>query len=334
MLQVVEDQRNVEGVERAQVGRVAAAVVPVELIGPGGRTLAGADFEFFDGAAPGATGGGGGEEDLRWRVVRIQPAVFGDDHRGQQVRVLLGFEPGRQVVPAQCVVFGVVAQEGAGFVAGVADDHRNVGRLRGGLRPEWMHGQIAGIQHRADVKAAVLDARRIADLYRFQQLFHRQGAQGICIGELEVIEHQPGALGGGAWTSGGDLLAAHGPGAVEQSLRCRHGHQRGDLRATTGLAKYGDVVGIAAEFDRVLTYPVQRLDQIELADIAGIGQCLAAELGQIQVAEQVEAMVDGDDHHVAAPAQVAAVIQRVAARAVVVGAAVDIEQDRPLGAVA
>ncbi len=56
--------------------------------------------------------------------------------------------------------------------------------------------------------------------------------------------------------------------------------------------------------------------------------------GEIEKAESVEAVVDGDDHDVAAMAQAFAVVERAVDRAVVVSAAVKVDQHRALAMVA
>jgi len=91
---------------------------------------------------------------------------------------------------------------------------------------------------------------------------------------------------------------------------------------------------MATELVRMFAHPPQGLDQIELAHVARIGEPRIAQLCQVQVAEHIEPVVDGDHHHIATLAQRAAVVLRVAAGAVVVGATVDVEQDRPRLAVA
>ena len=47
----------------------------------------------------------------------------------------------------------------------------------------------------------------------------------------------------------------------------------------------------------------QRGDHVERAGIARLGEALAADVGEVQMAEDVEAMVDGHDHDVVAPAR-------------------------------
>ena len=121
---------------------------------------------------------------------------------------------------------------------------------------------------------------------------------------------------------------------MEQAIGLRHGHQRGDLGAATRLAEHGDVARVAAELVRMLAHPAQGVDQVQLADVTGVAQAFVAALAEIQVAERVEPVVDGDHDDIAAAAQVHAVVEGVRTGAVVVAAAVDVEQDGTLAAVA
>src|SRR3546814_14477154 len=64
-----------------------------------------------------------------------------------------------------------------------------------------------------------------------------------------------------------------------------------------------------------------------------MGEALAADVGEVQVAEDVEAVVDRDDDHVLARGEVGAVEARPVGRAVGEGAAVQPDHHRPLHAV-
>ena len=81
--------------------------------------------------------------------------------------------------------------------------------------------------------------------------------------------------------------------------------------------------GIAAERRDVVAHPVQREHQVEHSRVAGIGKCR-----QIQIAEQAQPMIERHHDHVAAPAQVGAVVQRARSRAARISAAVDVDDDR------
>ncbi len=192
--------------------------------------------------------------------------------------------------------------------------------------------QAARVQHGAEIQAGVLDTRRVSGLGRFQYLGGGHDTQAVdpVRGKLQCIQQHARTLRRRARTRGRDLLATHGHGAMKQASSCRHGHQCGDLGTAAGLAEHRDVAGIAAEFVRVFAYPVQRLDQIQLPDIARPLQVFTADLGQVEIAEGIQPVIDRDHHYVAATAQVHAVIERAAAGTVVVAAAVDVEQDRTL----
>jgi hypothetical protein len=132
---------------------------------------------------------------------------------------------------------------------------------------------------------------------------------------------------------GGHVLAAHGGGLVHQAAADGMAIRVTTLAAAARLAERDDVARIAAERGDVVAHPLQGHDQVEIADIAAVGQVRPAQVGQVAVAEHVEPVVDGHHHHVAAPGQVDPVIERVRARAVGVGAAVHIDHHRPLLAV-
>ena len=88
-------------------------------------------------------------------------------------------------------------------------------------------------------------------------------------------------------------------------MRFGHRHQRGALRAAARLPEDRDAARVAAELLDVVAHPAQREDEVEDADVAGVGELVAAELRQIEVPERVETMVDGDDDDVATAAEIA-----------------------------
>ncbi|MEZ5766059.1 MAG: hypothetical protein R3D69_18700 [Xanthobacteraceae bacterium] len=100
--------------------------------------------------------------------------------------------------------------------------------------------------------------------------------------------------------------AALHDGAVEQALGRRHRHDGRNLAAAARLAEDRDVAGVAAEFGDVVAHPGQRRNQIEHAGVRGFRE-FWQQLPEIQKAEQVQPVIDGDDHHVAATRQPCAV---------------------------
>src|SRR5688500_9964622 len=113
---------------------------------------------------------------------------------------------------------------------------------------------------------------------------------------------------GAAWTGGRDLLATHRPGAMKQSSGCRHRHQRRDLRTATGLTEHRDVLRIAAELLRVIAHPGQCLHEIENSHVARTRIGSAADTIEIQMAEDIEPMIDGDHDNIAALTQASAIV--------------------------
>ena len=115
---------------------------------------------------------------------------------------------------------------------------------------------------------------------------------------------------------------------MEQPRGRGHGEQRADLVAAARLAEDHDVAGITAEAGDVVAHPPEGGDEVEHPGVAADRERLAAELGQIQVAEGVEPMVDGDDDAVVLAGEVRAVVPPPRARAHAEPAAVDAEQHR------
>src|ERR1700722_16747201 len=103
---------------------------------------------------------------------------------------------------------------------------------------------------------------------------------------------------------------------MEQSSGLWHGHQRTDFGATTRLTEYRHVFWIAAELSDVDVKPTKRGDQVENAKIAGFREFRATQSRQIQMAEDIQPVIECDDNRVTLSRQVGAVIDRVAARAV------------------
>ena len=211
---------------------------------------------------------------------------------------------------------------------GVAEDHRDVRRLR----------RRVGIERVARQRPAVLDraqvGRRAAHL---DQLLHRQRAQVVDAAGVEAERRQQRARVAW-WRSSVRLAVICWPlmrdDAMEQAARRRHRHQRGALRAAARLAEDRDVAGVAAELGDVVAHPLRARGPGRAADVARVRQLRPAELGEIEVAERVQAMVDGDDHDVAAAAQARAVGLDLVAGAAREGAAVEPDHHRPLRVVA
>ena len=116
---------------------------------------------------------------------------------------------------------------------------------------------------------------------------------------------------------------------MEQTRRRRRGHQGRDFPAPARLAEDGDVARIAAELGGVVMHPAQRLDDVELADIAAVGEA-GIEVGQVEVAEGVEPVVHRDHDHVAPVRQPVADRVEAVRRAGGIAAAMQPDHHRPL----
>ena len=104
-----------------------------------------------------------------------------------------------------------------------------------------------------------------------------------------------------------DRRAALDDRAVKEPLRRRHREQSRHLTAAARLAEDRDVACVAAELRDVGADPLERVHDVEHADVAGLREVAAAELREMGEAEHVQAVVDGDDHDVAAAREVGAV---------------------------
>src|SRR3546814_4627804 len=76
--------------------------------------------------------------------------------------------------------------------------------------------------------------------------------------------------------------------------------------------------------------PSQRGDQVELPHIATVGKA-RIEPREIEIAERVEAVVDGDHDDIAARGELCAIVDRIGDAAGRIGAAVEIDHHGALG---
>ena len=118
---------------------------------------------------------------------------------------------------------------------------------------------------------------------------------------------------------------------MKQSLGRRHRHQDRRLGPAARLAEHQHPRRIAAEGRGVLAHPGQGGDDIHHAHRARLGEPRRL-IGQVQIAEGAQAVVDGDHHTIAEARQGLAVEAWRIAGAAIEAAAVDMHQHRPLGA--
>jgi len=123
--------------------------------------------------------------------------------------------------------------------------------------------------------------------------------------------------------------AALDDGAVKQACRGRHRQQRADLSAAAGFTEDRDVAWIAAEANDIVAHPFQRGDHVQRSGIAGLAEPPVAERGQVQMAEDVEALIDADHHHVVASRQAAAPQARRIAVTIGESASMEPDHDGP-----
>ena len=200
-------------------------------------------------------------------------------------------------------------------------------RLRRSIGPERMAVQMQHIQRRAEIETA--PEHRIGRLQAFEQALIREGKQGsaVVFRQSEMVEQgarPPPAIAGPLRS---DLLAAHRRGSVEETIGCGHRHQRRDLGAAARLAEDHHAVRVPAEGPDMLANPFERADQVELPRIAAMAETLT-ERCQPAIAEQVEPVIDRDDHHIALFGKLRPMRQRVGDRAPIVGTAMKIDHHR------
>ena len=117
-------------------------------------------------------------------------------------------------------------------------------------------------------------------------------------------------------------------GSVEESLRLGGSEQHADAHSAGRLAEDRDVVGIAAEAGDVVAHPAQRGHLVAHAVVAAVRVVAVGERLVVEVAQRAEAVVDRDQHDVAAPGEVLAVVDRRRAGAAGEAAAVDPDHHR------
>src|SRR4030095_12930569 len=127
--------------------------------------------------------------------------------------------------------------------------------------------------------------------------------------------------------------ATHDDGAMEKAAGCRRREKRAYLSATARLTEDRDILRITPEALRVVTYPLQRREHVECAGIAGLAQRFAAEVGQVQMAHDVQALVDRHHYHVVTRGKIGAVQPGHVGGTVAEPAAVVPDHDRALPAV-
>jgi hypothetical protein len=95
--------------------------------------------------------------------------------------------------------------------------------------------------------------------------------------------------------------------------------------------------GVAAEGCDVVADPLECEYEVDLADVAGVAEEIVgrgrAKLGEVEVAEEVEAVVESDDDYVSAAGQTDAIVDGTIGGAGGVGSAVDVDEDWALAIV-
>ncbi len=232
-------------------------------------------------------------------------------------------DPVARIGVLQIEILHVAAHEPRGFGRRIADEQRDVGSA-------VRHDRVIGMVREAPVVDDGIN-RVGHDLHGRDQLIHGQRLQRFGIGTGEAgghrdsMRHTGGFLGGAHVGTAGEALH---DGFVKQSVRRRKCHQGCNLGGAPRLAEDGHVVGIATESGDIVTDPPQREHHVQHAGIAGIGKSLIPAL-DLQMAENIDAVIDGHDHHVAVACKAGPVEAGGRAGTVHPGAAMQPDHHRP-----
>src|SRR5260370_27983967 len=102
---------------------------------------------------------------------------------------------------------------------------------------------------------------------------------------------------------------------VEEAARGWHREQSSDAHAAGRFAEYCDVVRIAAEFCDIVANPFERCDLIEHPFDSGRRNFSLGHISKAHEAQRAEAIIDRDDHDIAAPGEDGAIIDWLRGRA-------------------
>ncbi len=153
-------------------------------------------------------------------------------------------------------------------------------------------------------------------------------------GEAHAVQQRFRRFCGGLALAHADRGTALNPGAMKQALGRWHGLECARFRATARLAEYHDGVGIAAEIFDVVADPFEGGDKVEHPRDAGLGVfARRAQIGQMEIAEDAESVIDGHAYDVFVAGLIFSVEAFVVARAAGESAPVKAHEDWPLGAV-
>ena len=86
---------------------------------------------------------------------------------------------------------------------------------------------------------------------------------------------------------------------MEESFSRRNRHHGCAFSAPARLPKDQHARWIAAKLGNIVTYPLERKNQVKLAGIARLG-IFRREIAKIHVAEGIEPVIDRDDYYIAA----------------------------------
>jgi hypothetical protein len=120
---------------------------------------------------------------------------------------------------------------------------------------------------------------------------------------------------------------------MKEPTRDGHTHECRAFSTTTRLAKYEHSLAVSAKLLDVVPHPMESESEVKHSGIARMFETVP-EFGQIEEAKRIEPVIQRYDDHIAAPAKVEAIVERVICRAAAVCAAVNVYHDRSVPAIA
>src|SRR6202046_4098280 len=118
---------------------------------------------------------------------------------------------------------------------------------------------------------------------------------------------------------------------MKQASRGGHHHQVRYLPAAARLSVYHHVARVAAEVRDVVPNPFEYRHIVQHTHIAGVGEALAPDLGEVEKAEDIQPVIVSDHNHIVIARQILAVVgQEIVSAASRVAAAMHVDHYRPL----
>ena len=122
--------------------------------------------------------------------------------------------------------------------------------------------------------------------------------------------HNLAAVSGTVWHQALAPDSTHDQRFVEQSIRIRNLHQVRHFHTAAALAEDHDVFRISSRYSDIFLYPLKSSYKVRISRIAGI-PVFFSEWRKIQIAKDIQAVVDGDDNRVALHTHVETIVSHL-----------------------